>query len=387
MKNMRLVITICFIAFVVGISAAGLLQKDREFSPNENRYLAEAPEFSWEDVLDGRFQEKLEEYLRDQIWGRDRWITVKTAVQKAAGNTDIGGAYVGKDGYDFEKIVPEDVDDSQVQRNIVAVQDYFDVAAGTISKDRLSFLLVPTSGLVMEDKLPKNARLFDQSAYIEQVQNAMQDYNFVDVREELCAQSDAYIYYRTDHHWTTEGAYIAYEKWCETTGMTAASKESLEQNVVAEDFRGSLYSKILNMDSAYDSIWIYTPAGESMDAVNACKVTVDEKESGVIYDVTKLAEKDKYAFFFGGNYGQVHIEGSPQQETGRNLLVVKDSFANSFVPLILNQYDNIYMVDLRYYNGDMESYLSEHDITDVLVLYNISNFISDKNLYKLNGGM
>lgn len=387
MKNMRLVITICFIAFVVGISAAGLLQKDREFSPNENRYLAEAPEFSWEDVLDGRFQEKLEEYLRDQIWGRDQWITVKTAVQKAAGNTDIGGAYVGKDGYDFEKIVPEDVDDSQVQRNIVAVQDYFDVAAGTISKDRLSFLLVPTSGLVMEDKLPKNARLFDQSAYIEQVQNAMQDYNFVDVREELCAQSDAYIYYRTDHHWTTEGAYIAYEKWCETTGMTAASKESLEQNVVAEDFRGSLYSKILNMDSAYDSIWIYTPAGESMDAVNACKVTVDEKESGVIYDVTKLAEKDKYAFFFGGNYGQVHIEGSPQQETGRNLLVVKDSFANSFVPLILNQYDNIYMVDLRYYNGDMESYLSEHDITDVLVLYNISNFISDKNLYKLNGGM
>ena len=387
MKNMRLVITICFIAFVVGISAAGLLQKDREFSPNENRYLAEAPEFSWEDVLDGRFQEKLEEYLRDQIWGRDQWITVKTAVQKAAGNTDIGGAYVGKDGYDFEKIVPEDVDDSQVQRNIVAVQDYFDVAAGTISKDRLSFLLVPTSGLVMEDKLPKNARLFDQSAYIEQVQNAMQDYNFVDVREELCAQSDAYIYYRTDHHWTTEGAYIAYEKWCETTGMTAASKESLEQNVVAEDFRGSLYSKILNVDSAYDSIWIYTPAGESMDAVNACKVTVDEKESGVIYDVTKLAEKDKYAFFFGGNYGQVHIEGSPQQETGRNLLVVKDSFANSFVPLILNQYDNIYMVDLRYYNGDMESYLSEHDITDVLVLYNISNFISDKNLYKLNGGM
>ena len=149
MKNMRLVITICFIAFVVGISAAGLLQKDREFSPNENRYLAEAPEFSWEDVLDGRFQEKLEEYLRDQIWGRDRWITVKTAVQKAAGNTDIGGAYVGKDGYDFEKIVPEDVDDSQVQRNIVAVQDYFDVASDTISKDRLSFLLVPNTGLVL----------------------------------------------------------------------------------------------------------------------------------------------------------------------------------------------------------------------------------------------
>lgn len=387
MKKMRLVITICFIAFVVGISAAGFLEKDREFSPNENRYLEELPKFSWEDVLDGRFQENLEEYLRDQIWGRDQWITVKTAVQKATGNTDIGGAYVGKDGYDFEKIVPEDIDDSQVQRNIVAVQDYFDMASETIAKDRLSFLLVPTSGLVMEDKLPKNARLFDQSSYIEQVQNAMQDYSFIDVRRELCAQSDEYIYYRTDHHWTTEGAYIACEKWCQSMGLTIAPKENLEQIVVAEDFRGSLYSKILDVDSAYDSIWIYTPAGESLDTVNTYKVTVDEKEPGVIYDVGKLAEKDKYAFFFGGNYGQVHIEGGTQEAKGRNLLVVKDSFANAFVPLILDQYDNIYMVDLRYYNGDMESYLAENDITDVLVLYNISNFVSDKNLYKLNGGM
>ena len=97
--------------------------------------------------------------------------------------------------------------------------------------------------------------------------------------------------------------------------------------------------------------------------------------------VDKLDEKDKYAFFFGGNYGQVHIEAGGKN--GRKLLVIKDSFANAFVPLALEQFDDIYMVDLRYYKGDMQSYLAEHDITDILVLYNISNFISDKNLYKL----
>ncbi|MCM1283290.1 MAG: DHHW family protein [Muribaculaceae bacterium] len=381
MKRTRIVLTILFLAFFVGVSGGSLLVKDREFSPNENRYLAEKPGFSWENVMSGDFQEDLEDYLNDQIVGRDQWITVKTAVQKVTGNTDIGGAYVGKDGYDFEKIVPEDVDDAQVARNIVAVQDFFSRASGEIAPERLSFLLVPTSGLVMEDKLPKNARLFDQNAYIDRVKFAMKDYNFVDVRDELAAHSAEYIYYKTDHHWTTDGACIACEKWCASAGVPYAAADGLEKNVVTTEFRGSLYSKILDADSAYDSIWIYGQQEEPR-----LEVTVNEKEPGQIYDGSKLTEKDKYAFFFGGNEGQMHIFGGDSGESGeRSLLVVKDSFANSFVPLIAGEFEHVYMVDLRYYNGDMQEYLSEHGITDVLVLYNISNFISDKNLYKLSG--
>ena len=388
MKKTRIVMVVLFLGFLVGISGAGLIVKDREFSPNENRYLAEVPKFSWDDVLSGEFQEELEEYLKDQLFGRDQWITAKTAVQKTCGNTDIGGAYVGKDGYDFEKITPEDVDDSQVKRNLTAVKDFFLKTSSVIAPERLSFLLVPTSGLVLEDKLPDNARLFDQNAYIDQVQNAMADYNFIDVREELAAQKDSYLYYKTDHHWTTDGAYIACEKWCESVGVSCPDKESLEKTVVSEDFRGSLYSKILDADSAYDSIWIYAPGGEGVSSADRYTVTVDEKKSGKVFDESKLSEKDKYAFFFGGNDGQIHIQGGTSSDgKTRNLLVIKDSFANTFVPLIADQFTNIYMVDLRYYNGNIEDYLTEHEITDVLVLYNISNFISDKNLYKLNGGL
>lgn len=383
MKKIRLTIIICFLVFLAGISAAGFLAKDREFSPNENRYLAEPPKLSWDNVLSGDFQEGLEEYLKDQIFGRDQWITIKTAVQKAAGNTDIGGAYVGKKGYDFEKITAEDVDDDLVAQNTRALASFFKKASETIAADRLSFLLVPTSGLVMADKLPKNARLFDQSAYIDRVQDAMENCSVIDVRDELTAHSDEYIYYMTDHHWTTDGAFIAYRKWCESTDLAYTDKDELEQNVLTDKFRGSLYSKILDAGSAYDSIWTYGPVGEGLSSVSDYTVTVDEKKPGVIYDVEKLEEKDKYAFFFGGNYGQVHIEGKTHSDKARSLLVIKDSFANAFVPLALEQFDHIYMVDLRYYNGDMQSYLTEHNITDVLVLYNISNFISDKNLYKI----
>ena len=211
MKKIRVIVVMVFLSFIAFVSVGSLLTKDREFSPNENRYLAEKPKISVDNIMNGSFQEDLENYLRDQVIGRGAWITVKTGVEKACGNTDIGGAYVGKDGYDFEKITPEDVDDTLFRRNAETVSEFFAEASDTVAPEHLSFLLVPTSGLVMEDKLPKNARLFDQAKYIDEVQNSMKDYNFIDVRQELTAHKDDYIYYRTDHHWTTDGAYIAYE--------------------------------------------------------------------------------------------------------------------------------------------------------------------------------
>ncbi len=390
MKKVRIIIIIVFIGFFVLISGASLIIKDREFSPNENRYLAETPELSWDNILSGTFQDGLEDYLRDQVCFRDGWITVKTGIQKACGDTDIGGAYVGKDGYDFEKITPEDVDEKQVDRNIKAVEDYFMTASETIDKQKLSFLLVPTSGLVMQENLPKNARLFDQAKYIDQVQKAMKDYNFVDVRDTLMDHNEEYIYYKTDHHWTSAGACLAYEVWSERTGGEAETEDGLVKNVVSDKFRGSLYSKILDADSAYDEIWTYGLQKDEAFGSKDCTVTIDEKQQlDSIYDDEKLQEKDKYAYFLGGNYGQVHIQNqkAASKAKGKNILIIKDSFANSFVPFVTQDYENIYMVDLRYYNGDMKAYLQEHEITDVLVLYNISNFISDRNLHKLTGGI
>ena len=390
MKKVRIIIIIVFIGFFVLISGTSLIIKDREFSPNENRYLAETPELSWDNILSGKFQDGLEDYLRDQVCFRDGWITVKTGIQKACGDTDIGGAYVGKDGYDFEKITPEDVDEKQVDRNIKAVEDYFMTASETIDKQKLSFLLVPTSGLVMQEKLPKNARLFDQAKYIDQVQKAMKDYNFVDVRDTLMDHNDEYIYYKTDHHWTSAGACLAYDVWSERTGGEAETEDGLVKNVVSDKFRGSLYSKILDADSAYDEIWTYGLQKDDAFGSKDCTVMIDEKQQlDSIYDDEKLQKKDKYAYFLSGNYGQVHIQNqkAASKAKGKNILIIKDSFANSFVPFVTQDYENIYMVDLRYYNGDMKSYLQEHNITDVLVLYNISNFISDRNLHKLTGGI
>lgn len=375
MKKSKISRIILFWGILLAIAVSGLVIRDRDFSENENRYLKQFPQISWKRLMDGTFQEDFETYLNDQIVLRDFWISAKTAVQKLCGNTDIGGAYLGKDGYDFEKITPEDVDGELFQRNIRAVADYFSYCKESgVEEAHLSFLLLPTSGLVLQEKLPANARMFDQESCIDQVQQAMEEYNFIDVREAFRSASDRQLYYRTDHHWTSDGALIAYKEWCSRTGHSFEGEDMFVKTVVTNRFRGSLHSKILDRDSAYDSIWIYTRKNGESEFL----ITEDQAGADGFYNEEMLEKKDKYMYFFGGNYGEVQIDNL----TGGNgnLLVIKDSFANAFVPLIAEKYEHVYMVDLRYYKGDMQSYLQEHGITDVLVLYNISNFISDKNI-------
>lgn len=385
--NKSYIVAGTFLVLIGGISIGSLIVKDREFSPNENRYLSKAPKCSVGRVLSGEFQEDLESYLNDQIMGRDQWITIKTAIQKTCKDTDIGGAYVGKDGYDFEKIIPEDIDEKLVKRNIKSVSEFFEAAQeeSGIAKEHIDFLLVPTSGLIMKEKLPKNAILFDQESYIDRVKDALPREQFIDARETLKKHTDEEIYYRTDHHWTTQGAYLVMQQWCKETGHTFLGKDAYAYEEVTDKFRGSLYSKILDHDSVYDSIGRMEIKGDT-----DYEVIADGIDIGGIYQDDKLEEKDKYAYFFGGNYGEVAITPKDKEknkkESKGTLLVVKDSFANAFVPMIADQYDAVYMVDLRFFNKNMQEYMQEKKITDVLVLYNISNFVTDRNLYKLTKG-
>lgn len=379
MKITKLIMGGSLIVFLVLISVGSFVAKDREFSENENRYLTQFPEISIDSILNCDFQDALEKYINDQIWGRDEWITIKTAIQKFVGNTDIGGAYVGKDGYDFEKITQDDVDRKLVDRNIAQIQEFFETASAKIDKSRLSFLLVPTSGLILADKLPANAPLFDQTAIVEAVKQGMADYNFVDIRDVMTTHKEEYVYYRTDHHWTSYGALLAYGEYCQSIGLPF-DEESFQEVVATENFRGSLYSKILDYDSAYDIIKFYEKSGSAKSFV----VTLDGEKTDSFYHYNRLEEKDKYLFFFGGNYAEVVISKTSERAEKRNLLLIKDSFANCFAPLVAEDYDNVYMIDLRYFRGDVQEYMEANNITDVLVLYNVSNFISDKNIHKLN---
>ena len=213
--------------------------------------------------------------------------------------------------------------------------------------------------------LPENAPYYDEAGAFERLDAALGG-SLLDVRETLADVEDPY--YHTDHHWTTMGAQAAYRCWAEVTGH-AVREDALV--CATEDSRGTLYSKVLLPDSVYDSVY-YAPE------ITAESVVCDGKD-GTLYDRDALARKDKYELFLGGNYGQCVI--TTGTENGKHLLLVKDSFANSFVPFLLGDYETVTMIDLRYFRESMVELAAESD--DILVLTEITNLAASGDYFKL----
>lgn len=352
---------IAIAVILLGLSVGSFfLTPDRAFSENENRYLQLTPKLSWDTVMSGDFMEDMEEYTSDQIVFRDLWTATRSLLQRAEGKEDISGTYLGAEGRYFAKVTEDSFNRAGLEKNAGYIREFF-AASGKSCRA----LIVPSPAGVLRDMLPENAPYYDEAGAFERLDAALGG-SLLDVRETLADVEDPY--YHTDHHWTTMGAQAAYRRWAEVTGH-AVREDALV--CATEAFRGTLYSKVLLPDSVYDSVY-YAPE------ITAESVVCDGKD-GTLYDGDALTRKDKYELFLGGNYGQCVI--TTGTENGKHLLLVKDSFANSFVPFLLGDYETVTMIDLRYFRGSMAELAAESD--DILVLTEITNLAASGDYFKL----
>ncbi len=361
MKRVFSIITIsvCGLLLVaLGIGIFALPQQS--FSDNENRYLKETPDFSLDALLSGVYTADFEKMCSDQIPLRDFWISARSRVLLASGNIEIGGVYLGDDDFLFESYSTDEVMSKRYEQNLKNVNSFAKSFDG-----ECYVMLVPTASDILPGLLPKYNFQYDTGAVFDKATALLTDLSFVDIRAELEALGkDAY--YRTDHHWTMTGAMSAYDAWCCISGV-----EKREYNLipVTNKFRGTLYSKVLLSSCAYDTI--------SLPQVSDRITCTANGEEIAMFDMSKLSQKDKYAVLFGGNYGRVDITGGE----GEKLLIIKDSYANSFVPYIAEDYSEITMIDLRYFGGSVKSIAKDYD--KVLFLYEITNFSQDSNITKV----
>ena len=360
-KRTGLAPLIAIAVILLGLSVGSFfLTPDRAFSENENRYLQLTPKLSWDTVMSGDFMEDMEEYTSDQIVFRDLWTATRSLLQRAEGKEDISGTYLGAEGRYFAKVTEDSFNRAGLEKNAGYIREFF-AASGKSCRA----LIVPSPAGVLRDMLPENAPYYDEAGAFERL-DATLGGSLLDVRETLADVEDPY--YHTDHHWTTMGAQAAYRRWAEVTGHTVREDALV---CATEEFRGTLYSKVLLPDSVYDSVY-YAPG------ITAESVVCDGKD-GTLYDGDALTRKDKYELFLGGNYGQCVI--TTGTENGKHLLLVKDSFANSFVPFLLGDYETVTMIDLRYFRGSMAELAAESD--DILVLTEITNLAASGDYFKL----
>ena len=359
------------IIILLGTALINVLHRSREMSEKENRQLAMFPETSIKTIFDGSFMSDFETYAADQFAWRDGSVTLKAECEKLMKKSENNSVYFAKDNYLISK--PEKFDKEQVDKNIEAIKTLYDVGGYN-----MTVAVVPTAYEILNDKLPAHAydsRVIDvQNEVAEQFGETA--IKVCDTTSILRDHKDEYIYYRTDHHQTMLGSYYVYSALGGYLDYSVPVPGSYDRETLADDFYGTTWSKASIKSAVPDTIERFTLRDRVMNT--SVEFPFEDQTMIGLYNRRNLEKKDKYTVYVDGNHGLTIINTT--NKTGKKLAVLKDSYAHSLAPFLAEQYDTIYMVDLRYYNDDLVKYLKDNKVKDMLVLYNAETFNSDISL-------
>ena len=375
LRNYRLFfhrLGLLFFLLPVIVLVSSIILPDTGFSEKENRVLASRPALKLDQIISGGYEKQFETYENDQFPLRDMWITLKATTDRLMGKVEENGVYLGKNGYLMEAFnAPSQTQyDATVNAMTSFAQEHSDL--------KQYALIAPNSVNILKSNLPAFAPADDQNPWIDKLKDSLTSagVTFIDIRDTFTDHKAEDLYYRTDHHWTTLGAYYAYLQAAAAMGIDTSS-DSYDKAPVSQTFKGTLSAKSGFRSGETDEIDVFLPNGDN--ALSSVVNYVDEqKKSASFYDTSKLNTRDKYALFFGGNHAQIKI--STPTESNNTLLVLKDSYANSFVPFLAQHYRKIIMIDPRYYYGDLEQLLQVENVQEVLYLYNANTFFADTSL-------
>lgn len=255
---------------------------------------------------------------------------------------------------------------NQVAKNLDGKADVYD-------------LVIPlSSGITFPDNLRDEIKSSDQREAMTKIQDKMSDkVKSVDVYDTLMKHRDEYEYYRTDHHWTTLGAYYAYTDFCKAKGIEPEELDSYDTKEF-DGFLGSFYNDTSDakLKKNPDVVTAYYPHNDSVMHVTASDG--QKYDWPVIYDVTNYGAALKYSAFIASDNPYTVIENKDLND-GSSCIVVKESFGNAFVPFLVDHYQKIYVIDYRYWTGSISKFAQENKVQDVLFLNNLS-MIRNKSL-------
>lgn len=360
-KKFHIAVFIVIAVIIIVFDLVFIIAPDKEMSDTENRTLNQFPRLNAQTLTDGRFESNFDSYVADQFPARNAWLSVKTTIDRLGGKTESNGIFLGGDGYLIENFTEPDED-----RYADILNEFTELKNGHSDLD-LYALIAPTAITVCADKLPANAVAGDESGFMDKLGEDLESsgITFIDVRDALkeAAQNDQ-MYYRTDHHWTTKGAYTAYQVLADELDLPGKAL-AYNELMVTDSFSGTLTaSSGFRMDET-DEIYIYEPDSEVDYSV---LYAADARKTASFYEMANLELRDKYTVFFNGNHPEIKIETDAGGSDA--LLVIKDSFANCFVPFLCQDYRKIIMIDPRYYTGDIDELITTEKVTKILWLYN-----------------
>lgn len=372
-RSFRKTFALVFLVLIFGLAIVSLFLPDKTFSASEKRNLTTIHDMD-PDILDGNLSSDFENYASDQIVGRNLFIQLSTTWKRLLGNHESQGVYYGKGGVLIEKM--DSLDENGLSQTIQSINSFSEKAGVPAT-----LVLVPNAVSICQDKLPKHALTEDQDAVYDFIRERLSDrtalLNPSDPLRDLY-ESGEQVYYSSDHHWTTKAAYACLPIICDALDITPKTFTPL---LVCDTFVGSLAAKSGFTPTNPDKIYIYKPETEE----NYVVTNTDEKtKTASIYSLEGLSSSDPYTVFLGGNASHLNIKTDHPEK--KRLLVFKDSYFNSFLPFLVDEFAEIDIIDPRYYYGDIDALLSATDYDEILYFYNMNTFASDSSLVQVLGG-
>ena len=366
-----------FMTVWIVIIVVNFIWPKQTFSQEENRMLATIPRFSFESFVNGDYLNGVNDYINDHFAFRNIYLKLNSWWEVSVmGKKENNGVYIGKDGYLFEKFEYGEEEKVKVKNNASAISDF----AETMQEIDIPtyFALVPNSIYINSDKLPESVEVPNQEDIINTVYSNIKNTKNINVTSALKEGNKTKpIYFRTDHHMNSDGAYVVYREFCNTANIQPVQIENFNKITVTNDFLGTFDSKAQLINQTPDEIFVY----ENEINTNIEEAVYDKETTKSIFNEEFLTGKDKYSYFLNGNNSKAIIK--TKVDNNKKLLVIKDSYAHIMSQFLCENYSEVHFLDPRYTNFDYKEYVQENGITDVLFLYNVSNFATDTNLTKI----
>lgn len=361
MRRSDILTTILFVGVISTIFVLNVVTKDKDFSIVENRTLQMFPEMTINRLLSGKVSTDFDNYITDQFVLRDAFVEVKSELEFYLGKDENNSVYLSTNNMLIEGFYEPDYD--LIDRSI----------AGIVNLEKnleipIYTMVIPTQSDIYVETLPVHVPIYSQKTVISYIYDQLEEN--IDIYELLESKKDEYIFYNTDHHWTSLGAYYGYVAIASMLGRDVLDLSEYEVSTMVDNFNGTIYNKSGIRKVNPDTINVYTPNQEIIVDTGAGII------SKMLYDESYIDKSDKYSLFLGGNDPVVRIEG----EGEGNILFVKDSYTNSMAPFFIKQFKEIHLVDLRFMRAPVSEYVKEFEIDEIIICYSISNFTEDKNL-------
>lgn len=369
-KKFELFSTIFFSILIVSLTFLFLVSPKVRISEEENRTLQMLPKFSFKALFNGDYIPKLENYFNDQFAFRKNFILLRKDVLRTTFKDEINGVYFGKDDYLIERYNGLNNSDEIVS----SLNNFYK----KINYVNLNIILAPTSIEINKDLLPSLLKIDSQYEDIKKLYDNL-NFNKIDITDTL-KTSEYQVFYKTDHHWTSYGAYFAYVKYCEMNNIEPININNFKIKEVSNSFCGTLCSKTGYFNHTPDLIHTFTYKDYDLE-VNYIS---QNKITKTLYEEKHLETKDKYSMFLDNNHPLIIISNSDIIDK-REIVIIKDSYANAMIPFLVNHFKKVHVIDPRFYKSSISDYIKENkNIKDGLLIYNINTITEDSSILSID---